>query len=592
MYTLTPSGELDAPPLSAVPTNVWGDDLELFTPVNTTDVSPSTSVRDLPDIPSLLRWFRTERHWYAHLFQHVELLVPESELEDILRAASTLVIGKAVSDGGCKDEKGSFGWLVSHNGRRLLRGWGLIPHLSDLHSSFRAEAYGVASVSWFIVVLHEFFELPLPSRLRWVFHCDNQGVLKRLQKFRNRCHKMSDYTATDADVILLALQGLQRLDNCDIRHVKGHQDTRKRDQPLSHYEQLNVDADALATQALSRRPPTSTPLFAGCPAQFYIEDKLITAKLEQRINAAYTTPDLRLYLNSTYGWTGSTVDLVHWEAHGRALRSLSDKRRLLVTKFIHGWLPVGKQAHRYNSAIDASCPFCCCPVETQLHFCKCRHPDVAEHWLLFAKVLRRTLQRLHTEPTLQRVILYQFSPLLREDTPAPNLPTCSLDWITDQDRLGWTQLLFGRFASSLIYYQDDYLKKLPIDHRRFSGISWAVKFSSTVWNHVATLWKLRCDRKYGSTLSERLDISKAQLLCRIKQLYTSVHLLHPLDQQLFPPFEELRRKRLSTLRTWVDLVEPLLKLHRTTHTGILPSSSQPTLHDFFPPGSSSPSLPN
>ena len=428
------------------------------------------------------------------------------------------------------------------------------------------------------MLLHRYLSIALPSRLRWQFYCDSKGLLKRLERTRTQCHRVSDLTRSDADMCQCALLGLQRLGITTLHHVKGHQD-RNSSVLLSEEAQMNVAADTLATAQLQHgRPSGIAPFFPGYPIQLFIGKTHITSHLDRRIQYAVTTPNLRRYMTDAYQWQSGTADLICWEVHGRALKTLSDKQRLFATKLIHGWLPSGARSNLYDSTISPACPYCGCPSETQAHFLQCRHSVPVEQWALFHTTLQLLLRRLRTEPSLQGIILFQLSALTTQSVPPPILFEASRTYLRDQREIGWHQLLYGRLADSMITFQDSYLRRLPDHNHRLTGVTWGKRLVVCIWHHLHTLWLLRCTQKYGDTLSAQLESSKAQLLRQLEQLYASRHLLPHQDQQLFPTIQEMRLKRVATLRSWINIIEPLIHHHRKRPA---PSPSQTLLTNYY-----------
>ena len=464
----------------------------------------------------------------------------------------------------------------------IVTGSGVLPFEDTQNSSFRAEAYGVASISWFITTLYRFFDLPLPSSIKWLFWCDNKGLVTRLNNQASSTHRLSDLTATDADMCLCANKGLSLIGNYRLAHIKGHQDSTKSRATLSVPAQLNIESDRLATLALKLSPSRHIPFMPGADVQFFIKRRHITTRFEQAIHFAATTPKLRLYMEDAYGWAPTTADLIDWDVHGASLKSLSDKHRLIILKFIHGWLPTSKQANRYSPGIPPQCPHCQHPSEDNYHFISCQHAGPKEQWQLFHKKLLRTLQKQHTEPTLQAMILFQLSSLLQIDSEQPIINERSETWYNDQLTIGWRHLLYGRISISMTDYQHDYLSLLPIDHRRHTGEIWGKRIISAIWQHVISLWHFRCDTMYGTSATDKIRVQKSQILHTVERLHSQKHLLPVEDHVLFPTLADLSRKRLSTLETWISMIEPLVN-HYTHHPELHPAlSQQRPLTAFFP----------
>ena len=536
----------------------------------------------MEDLESLFDWIYRSNHWLSHLLQDIHLHVSEAELESLLVGNLSIKFAKSASDGGCKHLVGTYGWAIRCGGKIVVTGAGTLPFVDTQNSSFRGEAYGVASVSWFIVSLLLFFHHTLPSSIHWQFWCDNLGLVTRINNHAANQHKLRDLTATDADMCLCALKGLSRLGNYSLHHVKGHQDSSCKQKPLSVEAQLNIKADELATlQRRDGRSSNTMPFLPGADIQLYIQQRLITTRIDRAIQFASTTPKLRLYMESKYDWDASTADRIDWDAHGASLRHLSAKHRLIILKYIHGWLPTAKQANRYSPGISPECPHCRAPAEDNYHFISCQHQGPKEHWELFAIKFRRCLQRQHTETTIQAMILFHLSRLLQINQRAPTW-SHTPQWVTDQSSIGWPQLLFGRIAISMVDRQQDHLSSLSIDHRRHNGDIWAKRIISSLWQHIISLWHFRCDKMYGTSLTDKIRIQKTQLMHTVERLHAQKHILPIGDHSLFPPLVDLKKKRLSTLETWISMVEPLITHYQNnpqTHPAL---EHRPPITRYFP----------
>lgn len=534
----------------------------------------------LYNLDDLISWIRHTRRWEATLLQHVELLVPEEELEALIGDSDNITIHvfEIVSDGGHKDGKCTFGWVLAHKNKRLAKGGGNVPFESAVYSSFRAEGFGMTAGVVFLVVCHDFFGHSLPSRHHWKITCDNLGLIKKLRKFDDNTYRIADFIGTDSDIICCLRQQLHRLGNYSLHHVKGHQN--KKGATLSPTALLNIHADAIATARYAHKSPTHLPLLPGTAAMLTINNEIITAKMPQRIRAAASTPKLRIHFQTTYGWRNAIPDMIAWKAHGDALSSMNNSGKLFVWKLIHGFLPVGKQAHRYDQNIAAACSYCGHPEEDILHMIHCSHPAKTEQWQLFHRTLRRHLLRQHTDPVLYRIVMHQFHKLTGEPSDAQP-PVITSDYkrlVTEQQEIGWNHFLYGRWSQEFETMQQRYLnsQQHKIKNKFLSGHLWIKKTIIIIWTHLRMMWQNRCAHVHGETTQEQQELARTQLWPQVLQLYEHKHLLPLQDQELFLPLADLKRRRLTTIRNWISIIEPLMHNRIAHHT-----SSQTRMTDFF-----------
>jgi hypothetical protein len=129
----------------------------------------------------------------------------------------------------------------------------------------------------FLVRLCEFCgSPPLGSSL----YCDNLALVNRIDK-RLRCKRWypNETISSDWDVVQAIIATLQTFEKCpEIQHVKGHQDDHVPYDRLPLEAQLNVDADAAATefQETYGRSRWQVPRIDGNRAQLTIANKTVT----------------------------------------------------------------------------------------------------------------------------------------------------------------------------------------------------------------------------------------------------------------------------------------------------------------------------
>eukprot|EP00957_Ditylum_brightwellii_P071610 5444386-Ditylum_brightwellii.AAC.1 len=122
----------------------------------------------------------------------------------------------------------------------------------------------------------------------------------------------------------------------DIQHVKGKQKGGN----LEREAVLNNVADKLATdarQSLSWKHHNTPPPFypaSKISISISINNKMITRELQQKLQHAFTSRDLRAHMEQTFERTQNKVDLVNWEIHDSSLTKLNFYRHKFAVKFI------------------------------------------------------------------------------------------------------------------------------------------------------------------------------------------------------------------------------------------------------------------
>jgi hypothetical protein len=133
-----------------------------------------------------------------------------------------------VSDGGAVDDHGSYGWVIGlSNGTCLAQGHGVV--YGHDPCSYRAEGYGAKASALFLWNLFQYCKHAIPDAAEdggFIFHCDNEGLLKKLALFRQyenarqaTCLHSEWDIVSSINLIHAGFFCLPKL-----VHVKGHQD--------------------------------------------------------------------------------------------------------------------------------------------------------------------------------------------------------------------------------------------------------------------------------------------------------------------------------------------------------------------------------
>jgi hypothetical protein len=177
-----------------------------------------------------------------------EVYCPDSSLYEFLQHRNVNIL--VASDGGKKDDYGSFGWVIGTKHEIMwdcegtARGYPM--------QSYRAEGYGRMSLLLFLKHYIRCYNIKPADELRVTSYCDNSSLLKAEEAFHTRdVDSSSWYLKTDHDVIMTLSEVQEGLPFQLIsQHVKSHQDEKRDFDDLTRPEQLNVLTDHRATAAL------------------------------------------------------------------------------------------------------------------------------------------------------------------------------------------------------------------------------------------------------------------------------------------------------------------------------------------------------
>jgi hypothetical protein len=139
----------------------------------------------------------SQEPWIVDLLRHLEFKVSFDEAITSLTAPPTTNLG--ASDGSDKFESGTWGWtLSSPTGKELVGCKG--PAYGIVMDSYRAEAYGLLSVTTLVTLLMQYTTNTFtPIELLW----DNDALVKKVKKLRKstRPEFPNDTLAPNWDVL-------------------------------------------------------------------------------------------------------------------------------------------------------------------------------------------------------------------------------------------------------------------------------------------------------------------------------------------------------------------------------------------------------
>jgi hypothetical protein len=134
-------------------------------------------------------------------------------------------------------------------------------------------------------------------------------------------------------------------------------------------------------------------------------------------------------------------------------------------------------------------------------------------------------------------------------------------FIQEQNEIGWNQVVQGRISKTIIKVQNDHVeanKHITKVHR--DPNRWLQKIIIALWSNTTTIWKSRCEEKYGKDREDQRRIRSKKLRARIEECYKKRHLLLHEDQKLYKVgMHSLITKNSNILEAWLNTIEPLLK---------------------------------
>ena len=145
------------------------------------------------------------------------------------------------------------------------------------------------------------------------------------------------------------------------------------------------------------------------------------------------------------------------------MESCADLLRVWYTKHLFWFSRTFAMERKMKMRVDVICP--CCrkqgTVDNCQHTWECTHPVRVEEFNSGVEDLQDWLWRSKTEPRLRKfLVLYVKARGSISFCALNNLPPDLLDIAMEQDLIGWTALLMGRFSQSIHSFQETYYNSI------------------------------------------------------------------------------------------------------------------------------------
>jgi hypothetical protein len=244
----------------------------------------------------------------------------------------------------------------------------------------------------------------------------------------------------------------------------------------------------------------------------------------------------------------------------------------------HDHLPTRRHMHRIKKASHDKCPASMYITETAWHILSCPSRSLWRAEML--RTLGESLITNRTQPDIALILLQGICGALsnhRFQMNPDNREPSFRALVNSQNKIGWHQLLNGRFSKQWTQIQDQHLlDDIDNDHEKQSGDRWLKLTLHHMWTHLWKVWLNRNDDLHGHENDEKERKRIEQLRFRVLALHSKHDLLLACDKPIFDmPIDEPMKLKSGELSTWVRLVTATIKraiadaeqhLHDTNHS--------------------------
>jgi hypothetical protein len=239
-------------------------------------------------------------------------------------------------------------------------------------------------------------------------------------------------------------------------------------------------------------------------------------------------------------------DSINWHGVGKAMHSFPQTFQGWVTRHVSDFNGCHRYLSRYTD-VENICPSCGAENEDTAHVSRCPDPTRTSLYLDDVNILSTWLRDNHTPPAINLLItsyLRHRGSRLMTSFISPHSPLQI--YATDQDNLGFDNLLVGRIPISLLNLMRPHLSRLS--HRAPSAEVWSRKFTQELLLFSHRQWTYRNGVKHFQP-SEGLTVQEHDLIHQRVQslLALSPSRLLPQHRHLLSP--TLARKLGSSSTT-------------------------------------------
>jgi hypothetical protein len=531
-------------PKRAVPVEITEDGRDRWSIVKRTAL---IRVHRQPTIATFKDYIHSLEAWEIDLLQHSELIADAFticlELQDAFAAGS---------DGSEKfGTDGAFGWALSNmEGERAARGMG--PSRGSVMNSYRSECSGLLALLRFLVRLAEYTSME--GTWTGTIGTDSQSMLDTIfgrssdsgPAAINPTSLPPSSTPLNPlipewDLLVEIRHSLSQLPSVKLVYVKGHQDLTKAYNRLELLAQLNVDADDMAREYQETygqaRPYALMAQHTG--AYLVYPEGTRTAKYGQDIRRRAWNNRLRKYIQNKNQFEDDTMEMINWQAHGKALKK-HIKQRIHITKMVHECLPTLKQLNRQDNG-RRQCPGCQQTIqEDRDHIIKCNSISRTRWREQFFDSIASFHVKVDTYRPLRHLLREAMVEWMKSADDNMTLPEVgfhqdTLDVIKQQNAIGWRQMFNGRFATAWSRLQDDYYAR----ERRQTGTTdkctgerWQIQLIALIWTQWMKLWKLRNEELHGRDKVAQMSAERREVERELRAAYDNKHQYEPRVQEL------------------------------------------------------------
>jgi lipopolysaccharide export system protein LptC len=425
-----------------------------------------------------------------------------------------------------------------------------------------------------------FLKIPV-NKHTWKFYIDNKAMIQRMESYRVSIKHSKWNIRADADITNKANEYLRHIP-ASIAHVKSHQDEGQNNKILTFDAQLNIIADALASQQREHMQKPVTKV-SGNHCHLTIKDKYITRDSKKWLLQKAGEIPIQHYYQKKYGWSHSVFESINWELQHKVLRTYTpnDQRRIL--KFAHDWLPTNFRLFRENIEASPACRLCGELEETNDHMLRCQHSRQQQTRMQVNDYLWKDNEN-HGNSELNNIIELALSESMHNKDWKPVMSAISrelLPCIQQQNKIGWHHLYKGRLSRRMIQFMEAHFRQLSIDCKKYTGERWGKMLLRNIWNMVLRLWETRNEIIHGKQIQAEQQTERHRLQHRVRKYYEMMDTLEHSDKEkiFYKDEETMLSEDTRYITAWLKIAHRAFAVARKEQNK--PRNEQRMMEQYF-----------
>ena len=361
------------------------------------------------------------------------------------------------------------------------------------------------------------------------------------------------------------------------KHIKGHQDDRKKFEHLSIESQANVIADKCAKEELRRRSiALECNQKKGQPWKAVCRGQVITGNAEDRLRYTMQEQESKTWWTKKLLDQDWDTDKIQWDVYVGYRKATPRWRNTWAIKYGAGILPTKRNMKIRKHSEDQSCPCCGAETENTIHLFQCQDDEIQKTFDDEVDKIEDYLS-VTTSNTIKTMILTTLQHL-RNGTMIDTTENSAQDKIVyDQLQLGQRATLNGMWMQGWVQEQEIFLQR--IRSRKHPKV-WLINLSLLLQTMTHNMWKTRNEaihKKEDSAMNKQRHEELDQDISNIFRDRPHYKLLPPCDAAFFRKGQErVKRYRVRKKEHWVTDAKRILEAYNDS----LDATSEAFL-DFF-----------